>query len=291
MIFQKPKKLSYVDMCIYVDNMVQKETITDEEASLCYEYLYHIIYMLAVKQRYFHKEEYYDEFAITLAGDVFHRLFTHPKLFELDEYGKPKKRRIKSCLNYIKAILYGRKVAFEQKAYSQKYLDISDITDDYTPVATSFNYMRENLSFTPQTHLNLYLDSISKTIHLYLKTHSPYRKQPLILKNIYISCMLSILNALVLTEEDTDGLSDKYVTQEAKIRYLYRVYKENKDRCVCLYHLPPYFKNYMTVLVRQLFSVIGDEIKDLCKEDISISEDVLMNISLMEIAGRDTNDY
>ena len=291
MIFQKPKKVSYVDMCIYIDNMVQQETMTDEEASLCYQYLYHIIYMLAVKQKYFHKEEYYDEFAITLAGDVFHRLFTHPKLKEFDEFGRPKWGKIKSCLNYIKAILYGRKVAFEQRAYSQKYLDISDITDDHTPVATSFNYMRENLSFTPQTHLNLYLDSISKTVHLYLKTHSPYRKQPLILKNIYISCMLSILNALVLTEEDTDGLSDKYVTQEAKIRYLYRVYKENKDRCVCLYHLPPYFKNYMTVLVRQLFSVIGDEIKDLCKEDISISEDVLMNISLMEIAGRDTNDY
>lgn len=291
MIFQKPRKVSYVDMCIYVDNKVQQDTLTDEEASLCYQYLYHIIYMLAVKQKYFHKEEYYDEFAITLAGDVFHRLFIHPKLKELDEFGHPKCGKIKSCLNYIKAILYGRKVAFEQKAYSQKYLDMADITDDHIPVATSFNYMRENLSFTPQTHLNLYLDSISQTVHLYLKTHSPYRKQPLILKNIYISCMLSILNALVLTEEDSDGLSDKYVTQEAKIRYLYRVYKENKDRCVCLYHLPPHFKNYMTVLVRQLFSVIGNEIKDLCKEDISISEDVLMNISLMEIAGRETNDY
>ena len=81
MIFQKPRKVSYVDMCIYVDNKVQQDALMDEEASLCYQYLYHIIYMLAVKQKYFHKEEYYDEFAITLAGDVFHRLFINQQKF------------------------------------------------------------------------------------------------------------------------------------------------------------------------------------------------------------------
>lgn len=291
MIFKKPKKLTYVDMCIYIDNKVQQDSLTDEEASLCYEYLYHIIYMLAVKQKYFHKEEYYDEFAITLAGDVFHRLFTHPKLKEVDENGNPQMPKLKSCLNYIKAILYGRKVAFEQKAYSQKYLNMTEMTDDYLPLATSFEYMRDNLSFTPKTHINLYLESISKTVHLYLQTTSPYRNQKLIFKNIYLSCMLSLINAIILTPSDYEGLNDKYVTQDAKIRYLYKVYKINKEKCVCLYHLPNYYTNYITVVVRQLFSVLGDEIKDLCKEDISISEDVLMNISLMEIAGREINDH
>lgn len=291
MTFQKPKNLTYVDMCKYVDSKVPQDSLTDDEASLCYEYLYHIIYMLAIKQRYFHKEEYYDEFAITLAGDVFHRLFTHPKLTEVDDNGQPLMPKLKSCLNYIKAILYGRKVAFEQKSYSQKYLDMTELNDEYSPIATSFEYMRENLSFTPKTHVTLYLESISKTVRLYLETHCPYRNQHLIFKNIYLSCMLSILNGIILTPNDYEGLTEKYVTQDAKIRYLYKVYKYNKDNCVCLYHLPQYFKNYITVVVRQIFTVIGDEIKELCREDISISEDVLMNISLMEIAGREINDH
>ena len=85
MIFKKPKDVRYVEMAMYIDEKIKQQDISEEESSLIYEYLYHLIYMLAVKNKYFNKEVYYDEFAITLATDVFHRLFTNPKLDELDE--------------------------------------------------------------------------------------------------------------------------------------------------------------------------------------------------------------
>ena len=290
MIFKKPKNITYVEMCIYVDAKIQQETLTDEEASLCYEYIYLIIYMLASKNKYFHKEEYYDEFAITLAGDVFHRLFTHPKLKELDEFGNPKMPKMKSCLNYIKSILYGRKVAFEQANYSQKYIDIEQIPSDTKHSPKSLTCIREHIDFSLNTNIDIYLKSISKTVKYYIYHNSPYRKQPLLIKNIYISCLLSVINSLVFTQNDLYGLRDKYVTQEAKTQYLYKSYKNNRNNCIITYHLSSSYRPYITVLVRQIFTLIGNDIKELCKENISIPEDVLMNISLMEVAGKEIYD-
>ena len=280
MTFKKPKNMTYVDMCIYVDSKIQQVELTDEEAYLCYQYIYLIIYMLASKNKYFHKEEYYDEFAITLAGDVFYRFFLHPKL----------KGTITSCLNYIKAILYGRKVAFEQNNYSQKYVDIEQISNTNKSVPKNVTCVHEYTSFNLNTNIDIYLNSISDTIKFYLYHNSPYRKQPYVMKNIYISCLLSVLNSLVFTEEELRGLRDKYVTQDAKARYLYKMYKTNRKNCVILYHLKSSYKAYITVVVRQLFTLIGNDIKELCKENISIPEDVLMNISLMEVAGKEIYD-
>ena len=286
MTFQKPKDVKYVDMCIFVDDKVQQESISDEDASLVYEYLYHIIYMLAVKQCFFSKEEYYDEFAIVTAGDVFNRLLTNPKLQEVDDTGAPKMVKIKSCLNYIKAILYGRKVQFEQTYYSQKFLTTD--TQELSTTASSFSHTRDSLDFKINLNTELYLDSISGTIKSYIQNNSPYRKNQLLMKNIYMSCLLSILNSLVFTAEESSNIQQKYTTMDAKIRYLYKAYKLNRDNCITLYHLPDYYKSYITVLVRQLYTVIGKDIKELCHSDISIPEDVLMNISFMEIMG---NDY
>lgn len=290
MIFKKPKDVRYVDMAIYVDEKIKQQNISEEESSLIYEYLYHLIYMLAVKNKYFNKEVYYDEFAITLAADVFHRLFTNPKLDELDEYGQPKMKRIKSCLNYIKAILYGRKVTFEQQNYSQKYVDVEYIDSDTSCTnLTSYSYARDSMQFNLEIDMNMYFDTISKTVKHFLYSNSPYKKNKMLMKNIYISCMISLLKSISFTVNDIEGIETKYTKPDAKFRYLCKEYKHNRDKCVTLYHLPHKYKDYITLLVRQLYTLIGKDIQELCSTNISIPEDVLMNISLMEVTGK--KDY
>lgn len=292
MIYKKPKNVRYVDMCMYIDNKIQEGNITEEESSVIYQYLYHIIYMLAIKQKYFNKESYYDEFAISLAADVYHRLFTNPKLDEIDENGNPKMVRIKSCLNYIKAILYGRKVAFEQSQYSQKYIDVADVIHDDVEANTlsSFSSIRESLHFDIDVNMNLYFDSIAKTVRQFIYKNSPYRKDRILIKNIYISCMLSIINSLTFTSQDLTNIENKYTSPEAKFKYLCRCYKTNRDNCIILYHIPHKYKNYITYLVRQLYTLIGKDIQELCNTSISIPEDVLMTIALMEVTGKDYYD-
>ena len=291
MIFKKPKDVRYVDMCIYIDEKLKQQNISEEESSLIYEYLYHIIYMLSVKNKYFNKEVYYDEFAITLATDVFHRLFTNPKLHELDENGQPKLTKIKGCLNYIKAILYGRKVTFEQQNYSQKYIDMEYINSDVSCTnITSYSYSRDNMQFNLGLDMSMYLDTLSKTIKHFLYTNSPYKKDKLLMKNIYISCMISILKSLLFTINDEEGIKNKYTKPDAKFRYLCKEYKQNRDNCVTLYHLPHKYKDYITLLVRQLYTLIGKDIQELCSTSISIPEDVLMNILLGEVIDKNSND-
>ena len=291
MIFKKPKDVRYVDMCIYIDEKLKQQNISEEESSLIYEYLYHIIYMLSVKNKYFNKEVYYDEFAITLATDVFHRLFTNPKLNELDENGQPKLTKIKGCLNYIKAILYGRKVTFEQQNYSQKYIDMEYINSDVSCTnITSYSYSRDNMQFNLGLDMSMYLDTLSKTIKHFLYTNSPYKKDKLLMKNIYISCMISILKSLLFTINDEEGIKNKYTKPDAKFRYLCKEYKQNRDNCVTLYHLPHKYKDYITLLVRQLYTLIGKDIQELCSTNISIPEDVLMNILLGEVIDKNSND-
>ena len=291
MIFKKPKDVRYVDMCIYIDEKLKQQNISEEESSLIYEYLYHIIYMLSVKNKYFNKEVYYDEFAITLATDVFHRLFTNPKLNELDENGQPKLTKIKGCLNYIKAILYGRKVTFEQQNYSQKYIDMEYINSDVSCTnITSYSYSRDNMQFNLGLDMSMYLDTLSKTIKHFLYTNSPYKKDKLLMKNIYISCIISILKSILFTINDEEGIKNKYTKPDAKFRYLCKEYKQNRDNCVTLYHLPHKYKDYITLLVRQLYTLIGKDIQELCSTSISIPEDVLMNILLGEVIDKNSND-
>ena len=291
MIFKKPKDVRYVDMCIYIDEKLKQQNISEEESSLIYEYLYHIIYMLSVKNKYFNKEVYYDEFAITLATDVFHRLFTNPKLNELDENGQPKLTKIKGCLNYIKAILYGRKVTFEQQNYSQKYIDMEYINSDVSCTnITSYSYSRDNMQFNLGLDMSMYLDTLSKTIKHFLYTNSPYKKDKLLMKNIYISCIISILKSILFTINDEGGIKNKYTKPDAKFRYLCKEYKQNRDNCVTLYHLPHKYKDYITLLVRQLYTLIGKDIQELCSTSISIPEDVLMNILLGEVIDKNSND-
>ena len=58
MIYRKPKNVTLTDMCIYID----KTAYTDEhDAQTIYEYLYFRIRHFAMRERWFHRIEYYDD--------------------------------------------------------------------------------------------------------------------------------------------------------------------------------------------------------------------------------------
>ena len=123
MIYEMPD-MRYVDMCIYIDNTAYKENLTEEEQNTIFQYLYFVSYMLASKAKFFAKAEYYDDFAIYCATNVFLRL-RNPKQFEYDEEGNPKLKRVKSVLNYIKKTIDPRRVDFQQQFYTQIYSNTS----------------------------------------------------------------------------------------------------------------------------------------------------------------------
>lgn len=67
---RKPK-IKYTDMCIYVDTNINKENANSEKI---YDYLVMLSYMLAVKRRFFNREDYYDRFANYFATIIYNRM-------------------------------------------------------------------------------------------------------------------------------------------------------------------------------------------------------------------------
>lgn len=115
---RKKPKVRYVDMAIYVDaHIFDTDPIT---VATVHEYLVMLAYMLSIKRRFFDKEIYYDQYANYLAEIVYTRMTT-PRQY-LDESDPKYLSPIKSCLNYMKQILYARKCAFiaEEFNYTTK---------------------------------------------------------------------------------------------------------------------------------------------------------------------------
>ena len=287
MIFPKPK-MKYTEMAMYVDERVNSgDELTEQEVERIYIYLYHLVRMLAYKKHYFNKTEYYDDFSLTVAGDMMNRLIYNPKLKELDEDGQPKLGQLKSCLNYLKTILYGRKVDFEQQNYSQK---ISYDNHEHKLTEYSFaNQIQETKRTTIDSNVTLYIDDLSKTIESFINKNCVY-KDKMIKKNIRISCYLSLLNSIIFTQQVFDNVKTKYKTPESKFNYLCQEYENNRNNCVILYHLDNEFKNYVTVLVRRIFDLIETDIKQLSVGDSYVSDNVLADIAFVELDGKNKYD-
>ena len=283
MLFQKPN-IKYTDMCIYVDSIVEKESPTEQELNKCFEYIYHIGFMLAHKHKYFNKSYYYEEFAIFLATEVMHRLFFNPKLKETDENGEPILTKIKSVLNYMKAILYGRKVEFEQQTYSQQLSkNIEDSNFSY-----SFN---DNLyQSLKETDIKLYFNSISKTVKHIVYDKNFYKNDKLLMKNIYISCLLTVLNGFTFTSPDILKLNNTYSSIESKYRLLGKLYSKNRDNSLILYHLDDKYKDYIKVLANKVYRQIKDDLSELSSQTFALSDDVITNILFLEVNGEDYNE-
>jgi len=283
MIFPKPN-IKYTEMAMYIDDKVNSnKKLTESELELIYVYLYHLIRMLAYKKHYFNKTEYYDDFSLLVAGDMMNRLIYNPKLNQTDEFGNPKMKRLKSILNYLKAVLYGRKVLFEQQNYSQKLS--KQIAD---PKLTDYSFshqIKQTKRNKIDSDIKLYIGDLSKTITSFINKNCIYSDK-IIRKNIRISCYLSILNSVIFTQNVIDNINIKYKTADSKFNYLCSEYDNNRDNCIILYHLDDSYMNYVTILVRRIFNVIENDIKDLSVGDYYVSDNVLADIAFSELDGK-----
>lgn len=283
MLFSKPN-IKYTDMCIYVDDIVNKDEPTEQELNKCFEYIYHIGFMLAHKHKYFNKSYYYEEFAIFLATEIMYRLFFNPKLNEVDENGEPCLPRVKSVLNYMKAVIYGRKVEFEQQNYSQQISKHSDESN------FSYAYNEDLYKSLKETDVTLYLNSLSTTIKHLVYTNNFYKNDKLLIKNIYISCLLTVLNGLTFTKQDTDKLHNTYSSIDSKYRLLGRLYSKNREEALILYHLDDEFKDYIKILSNKIYKQIKDDLSELSSQSFALSDDVITNMLFLEISGEDYNE-
>lgn len=261
MTYYKPPKLTYTELCIWIDNNMYSENCDD---ALLYEYLYHIVNMFARKHSYFKSVSYYDDFALSSAS----RLFMRIKDTRLT--------KIKSILNYIKTIIYPFKVDFEKDNYVENPEDNSFIYTEEYSLGTN---LIDEIDLFDKIDFRYTLENVSDLIKNYL-CKIPRKKNSCEWLNIYTSCLLTFLVQLKTASNNKLNKSD--ITDKE----LHSLYLAAQREEPILYHLDKSYSNYIKVLVNEIKSLVAKNLAIENHSQIS-SENALKSII---IASMDMED-
>lgn len=254
MMYKKPKDITYTEMCIYIDNNIYGEY----DESLVFEYLYHIMKMLALKSRCFSHTEDYEEFALYAASRLLMRL-TNPKQFKKNADGTPMMDKIKSILNYAKKVLQPMRIDYQQSEYSQV------VSQEELPGELNYNFdnlISKTLSGLPLCDFKSTMMDVGKTCRHFLQT-IPYGTKSAEWMNIYVSVMLTFLNSVTLRNKSNRELNRLEETGYLRDYHIDNDYEQERNEPPILFHLPDHMANYIQVLSRQLQSIVARDLSEI----------------------------
>lgn len=276
MTYNKPSDKTYVDMCIYFDEHIYDDPEVRND-SLLYQYLYHIIYMLSCKLKFFegpNSFERYDKFSLWAATKIYMRCIsnTNPET------------RIKSVLNYAKAVISRMKVDWLKETFN----DILGHQDGHDPFYKLQESMEESVRSDYYNIGDLMDDVVMVFNRLTEITYkaidrTPYKAEPVLRKRLAVSVMLTLVNQ-VTVPQSIDG---KEATQEDK----YALAKKDRGDKVILWRLGQSFHNLVHVLAVEVRKECSDLV-GVVRSDYEMSDEDVTSI-LMTAYGnvaRDNNE-
>ena len=236
---------------MWIDENAYKE---DCDEYLLFQYLYHIIGMLAFKRAFFNKGSLYNDFSIYGATVLFMRI-KNPK-----HSGSGELPKIKSILNYAKKRVYPLKVNFEQESYAQV------ISKDFTPSLMQASDLYEpahNDQFT-RVDFVVYARDIPKTIktYIYSKPLSRLIGNP---QDLYMSVLLTFLNSITLPKDIAKSLREYGDRAYRNPRVVNRLYKNETANPIILYNISKRYRNLVLVLYREVCDLIAEDISNIYK--------------------------
>lgn len=230
-------------MAIYIDHNVHRDDLSEQEIETIYKYLYFLFRMVAYKCKWFDTTEMYDNYSLFGATYMYFR------------YLRDKEIKVRSVMNYINSSAYFIKVQFEQLEFAQV---ISDDKDMFIDIEYEYSFQRslkDSIKCFSLSEYEMYFSSIPATIKDFLK-HIPYKGD--IFTNIYISCLLSIINIFVFSKEELTKLKShcypRYITYED-------IYQWNTK--IILYELPDSYKSYIYILVQEIKYLICKDLSEI----------------------------
>ena len=265
-------KIRYVDMCIYIDNNILK---SDADVDKIYKYLVALSRMLAVKRRFFTTKSDYDNFAHYFAVIIYNRM-TNKRQF-LPQTDPKWLSPIKSCLNYMKQVIYGRKCAYCASEFSETDL-ISDSGCKEVDLS-QFNLHSDLLSID----INVYFSSIDKLIKDIVSS-SVYGNNTLLKHRLYLSVLISLLRNFTLSNKNKEKLiASRRVNRVLKDEYadvLNNVLVSESETAPINYNLDLIYKNYIKLLVQKIKIMMSEDIKSLVNDynisDVDVDEILLL---------------
>ena len=259
MIFKKPSDVTYTQMAMWIDENAYTEGVDEDKL---FQYLCHLAYMLAHQSKYFYNSVDYDEFSYYLATVCMLRL-KNPKQFIPDENGEYKLTKLKSILNYMKAIIYPYKVKFQKEEYKQDSFNNSDSSmSEYL----FYDKLAQDPYLYAKTEFNVYLKDIPKTILSFLDK-LPFDKNSVEFHSVYISCLLTFLND---------------ITQPIHTKKFVLDNLNGGETDTILFHLNKSYSGYIRVLVNKFKNSIAEELYDLLDTKLSLENILALDYDLYE---------
>lgn len=254
---RKKPKIKYTEMAMYVDKNIISSYLNKDEAviSQVYEYLVMLAYMLSIKKRFFYKEEDYDNFSYYMANIVYTRMTSSKQWLPKDDpkYLTP----IKSCLNYMKQIIYARKCAFA-------YEEFNSTTKNITDADTAKDYLKASVLDSQNDLLicdvEVYLKSIDTIIKNEVYT-GVYANDKVLAWKLYTSVLLSLLNNFTLSNKHKEKLNTTRPELYEEV-LAYCIDKENAN-AVLLYDLDPIYTDYISLVLQKVKKNVVNDIKEL----------------------------
>jgi len=248
----------YARMSVYVDNFIHKDDKTEGEISKLYEYIYHIAYMLSCKSKMWDTAKDYDEFSLYVASRVYVRM-TNPRQFSVQE-GERSLKPIKSVLNYLKFVLPKLRVRYQEENFTQVFSDkhgsdTEGLKNDYREsIQKSYN---DGLPEAVQEEL-----SKIAVVTKHIVNGTPYRKDKLMTRKIYMSCLLTLLNNFTLTNKDKIKIQQKIDKNKDVDETLYKLYDKESESGVILWRLDDSLTDYIEILVKKIKHKMVENIGD-----------------------------
>lgn len=264
MLYKKPNNLKYTTMAMYIDENIYKP---EHDQETIYKYLYFLSIMLSHKGNLFNIEEEYEQFAAYYASQLYLRL-TNKKQFEYNQDGQPKLKKIKSILNYMKSTISQRAAEFDKYEYDN---NISNLSEDVVTEYSFRQMVSESTDSLSRIEFESCLGDIITGLRAYLK-HIPYKSDTSIYTNIYLSCLLSFLNSIVLDNKSLKKFCCSSSMSPDQLELLYQ--KQNKD-FVILFHLPVEMKGYIQTLTNGMKHFIATDLSWKGKDYISSHSNML----------------
>ena len=242
-----------VDLCIWVDANAYKEDVDKEKL---FDSLYQIVCSIAIKHKMLHKWQDYQPFSLYAASRLYLRL-TNPKQFDVTNPNKMKK--IKSILNFIKKTMHPMIVDYQNQSFEQNFTPglHGDTVEDIR--YRTIQKARSQYKDLVRIDFEYYLQKICGTVGRFIND-LPYCNDKLMTHRIYVSCMMSLLNQITLSNDNKERYKKRLNRGFKTDDFIDRAYQSEIENSIVLYHLDDSMYNYIATIVNRLRQLI---VKDL----------------------------
>lgn len=213
--------------------------------------------IFAQAYKYFNNKQDLDDFSLYAASQLFNR------------YYNEKLPKIKSCMNYVKKVINPYKSQYQTKFYREnitreklKNYDVrydSDLELELINKSSGLN----------QCDFVVYLDDIAKTIKESIKC-IPHKLHSNEFENIYISCLLTFLDLITLSDLEQEQLNQINRSDCVRSNLYQSLYKMPKNYKPILYHLSEEYNQYILYLTNKAKISIKNDLKEIIYSQVSV---------------------